>query len=234
MAQLDPKIVEVLRKYGFGQDAAWNCHGTWVVYHKALEQIAAKAGIKYAEPKILVAEKEAAAILVTGSLGDASEWSIGEAVVGLNYKVKNNQPGYPFAMAEKRAKDRVILKLIGLHGLAYSEEEADEFKDSAPRAAPPANSNPPSTNAAKPANDKAATEAEWVKNRKVGPLLDEQDANTLLSTLKLGIRNSDDLDDMKKFIALHDNAITNLPHRHYVELKWAAVEAQERFKKVAA
>src|SRR3954451_5869163 len=34
-------------------------------------------------------------------------------------------------MAEKRAKDRVILKLVGLHGLLYSEEEADEFKSSA-------------------------------------------------------------------------------------------------------
>ncbi len=34
-------------------------------------------------------------------------------------------------MAEKRAKYRVILKLVGLHGLLYSEEEADEFKSSA-------------------------------------------------------------------------------------------------------
>lgn len=32
-------------------------------------------------------------------------------------------------MAEKRGKDRVILKLIGLHGVVYSEEEADEMRD---------------------------------------------------------------------------------------------------------
>ena len=32
-------------------------------------------------------------------------------------------------MAEKRAKDRVILKLVGLHGDVYSEEEADEFQE---------------------------------------------------------------------------------------------------------
>jgi hypothetical protein len=31
-------------------------------------------------------------------------------------------------MAEKRAKDRVILKLIGLHGMVYSEIEADDFR----------------------------------------------------------------------------------------------------------
>ena len=30
-------------------------------------------------------------------------------------------------MAEKRAKDRVILKLIGLHGDAYSQEEGDDL-----------------------------------------------------------------------------------------------------------
>lgn len=30
--------------------------------------------------------------------------------------------------AEKRAKDRVILKLIGIHGLVYSDEEGD-FRD---------------------------------------------------------------------------------------------------------
>jgi hypothetical protein len=38
-------------------------------------------------------------------------------------------------MAEKRAKDRVILKLIELHGFVYSEEEADEFKQSRPGSA---------------------------------------------------------------------------------------------------
>jgi uncharacterized protein YicC (UPF0701 family) len=35
-------------------------------------------------------------------------------------------------MAEKRAKDRVILKLVGLHGDVYSEDEADAFQESAP------------------------------------------------------------------------------------------------------
>jgi len=67
-------------------------------------------------------------ILVVGKHGEKSEWSIGEAVVNSNYKVSGKQAAYPYAMAEKRAKDRVILKLIGLHGFAYSEEEADEFK----------------------------------------------------------------------------------------------------------
>lgn len=122
--QLDPKIVEALKKHGFGPESAWDCHGTWVIYHRVLEQIAAKAGIKFEAPLVLEADgaNKVAAICVTGRMGDASEWSIGEAAPG------NNKNAYPFAMAEKRAKDRVVLKLIGIHGLAYSEDEADDFK----------------------------------------------------------------------------------------------------------
>lgn len=36
-------------------------------------------------------------------------------------------------MAEKRAKDRVILKLVGLHGDVYSQSEADEFQEEQPK-----------------------------------------------------------------------------------------------------
>ena len=64
--------------------------------------------------------------MVVGRMGERSEWSIGEAA---SY---NNKNSYPFAMAEKRAKDRVILKLVGLHGDVYSEDEADAFKESRP------------------------------------------------------------------------------------------------------
>jgi hypothetical protein len=63
-------------------------------------------------------------------MGERMEWSIGEALIGTNYRVSGKQAAYVYAMAEKRAKDRVILKLIELHGLVYSEEEADEFKHS--------------------------------------------------------------------------------------------------------
>jgi hypothetical protein len=124
-----PHILEILKRYGIeAREALWDCHGTWVMYHRHCEIIGAKAGVKYAEPKVLVAERDAAAVLVMGTIGDHTEWSIGEAAVGLNYTVKPKQPGYPFAMAEKRAKDRVILKLVGLSGFVYSEEEADDFK----------------------------------------------------------------------------------------------------------
>lgn len=128
MKKLDPKIGEVLKAHGFDASACWDCHGTWVIYHRVLEQIAASAGIRFDPPQVVEADggNKIAALCVVGNLGDKSEWSIGEAAPG------NNKNAYPWAMAEKRAKDRVILKLIGLHGLAYSEDEADNFKDSAP------------------------------------------------------------------------------------------------------
>ena len=134
--QLDPQIAEVLKSFGYGRDAAWDCHGTWVVYHRVIEQIAAKAGIVFEPPIVLEANSQAkcAAICVTGVIGDKREWSIGEAAPG------NNKNSYPYAMAEKRAKDRVVLKLIGLHGLAYSEDEADDFKNKEPE--PPSKPEP--------------------------------------------------------------------------------------------
>ncbi len=126
--QLDPLLREVLEKHGEDprdtKGVVWDCHGTWVIYHRALERVAARAGIRSDAPLVLEANGpgKCAALCVTAHLADRSDWSIGEAAPG------NNKNSYPFAMAEKRARDRVILKLIGLSGLAYSEEEADDFK----------------------------------------------------------------------------------------------------------
>ena len=123
--QLDQRLQDILQQYHPNPKAAvWDCHGTWVILHKAVELIAAKAGIKFGEPNVIEsnAEKKIAVLSVTGTMGSISEWSIGEAAP------YNNKNGYPYAMAEKRAKDRVVLKLLGLHGEIYSEDEADDFK----------------------------------------------------------------------------------------------------------
>jgi len=118
-------VKKVFQEMGIKPDDTnlWDCHGTMVIKHKTLEKLAAFKGIKFDKPEFIevsIKNKEAA-ILVTGHFGDKSEWSIGEAAP---YNCKNN---YVFAMAEKRAKDRVILKLVGLHGDVYSEDEADDF-----------------------------------------------------------------------------------------------------------
>jgi hypothetical protein len=127
----DARITSILEKYGEDLSSTWLVQGQRVIRHSALERIAARAGIKFAPPDIVRAEEREAVIMVMGDLGDRMEWSIGEANMELNYLTSGKQQAYPYAMAEKRAKDRVILKLIELHGLLYSEEEADEFKQSA-------------------------------------------------------------------------------------------------------
>lgn len=129
----DKKIAEVLAKFGEPMAGnVWHVQGTAVIYHKALERIAAQAQIQFDPPTIVRAERDEAVILVTGRMAERMEWSIGEALIGVNYRVAGKQAAYVYAMAEKRAKDRVILKLIELHGLVYSEEEADEFRYNRP------------------------------------------------------------------------------------------------------
>jgi hypothetical protein len=133
MASANDKIRDVLQRYGEafteGQGGnVWRVQGTPVISHRCLERIAAQAGIAFELPTILRSERDEAVILVAGSLDKRREWSIGEAVINVNYRVSGKQAAYVYAMAEKRAKDRVILKLVELHGLAYSEEEADDFR----------------------------------------------------------------------------------------------------------
>ena len=128
-SDIPDKVVETLKEIGMThQQAGWNCHGTYVLLHKALEKVAVHKGIVFNEPTILEtnSEKKIVSLLVTGKMGDKLEWSIGEAAPSIN---KNS---YPYAMAEKRAKDRVILKLVGLHGDVYAEDEADAFKEVMP------------------------------------------------------------------------------------------------------
>ncbi len=138
MNTTDKKIAEVLGKFGEPMAGnVWRVQGTAVIYHKTLERIAAQANVVFDEPKIIRAERDEAVIQVTGHMGERVEWSIGEALIGVNYRVSGKQAAYVYAMAEKRAKDRVILKLIELHGYVYSEEEADEFKQGRPGFADP-------------------------------------------------------------------------------------------------
>jgi|TARA_R110002020_G_scaffold110911_1_gene256197 hypothetical protein len=123
------KVADTLKEIGMTpSQAGWNCHGTYVLLHKALEKVAVHRKIVFKEPTILEcnSDKKVVSLLVTGNMGDKSEWSIGEA------SPSNNKNSYPYAMAEKRAKDRVILKLVGLHGDVYAEDEADAFKEERP------------------------------------------------------------------------------------------------------
>jgi hypothetical protein len=134
MKPISNEIMALLEEYEIDpKEALWNCHGTWVMYHKYIEKIARIMNIHFQEPTIIEGDYSTgtAVILVTGYISNTATtdkrdmivWSIGES------HPTNTSNKYPYAMAEKRAKDRVILKLAGIHGYIYSEEEADEFKE---------------------------------------------------------------------------------------------------------
>lgn len=133
---LDPRIEAIRASFDLDRAVFWELpqkKGTWLVKHSALEVVAAKSGIVFDNPTIIEANGAdgVAALSVRGETPDGrSEWSIGEA------SPKNNKNAYPWAMAEKRAKDRVILKLIGIHGLVYSEDEMADEARPAPQVAP--------------------------------------------------------------------------------------------------
>lgn len=199
------KIREVLERYGETYDTrkggtVWEVQGTPVISHKCLERIAARAGVQYDMPTILRSERDEAVILVAGSLGERREWSIGEALVNVNYRVSGKQAAYVYAMAEKRGKDRVILKLVELHGLAYSEDEADDFKQ--PQAAAPApppdlrnvhdlhtNGKPIVRNASQETAGKMLTKLWTISGDAVGTWLQRDDVKRALAGLDEVDRN---------------------------------------------
>lgn len=138
---LDPVIKEAFKKVGFSEeevkDGCWllerenkktgeKVKVAWIALHKFLEKVAQRIGIVFDEPKVMNCTDGEVALLVSGGYDNQKAWSIGEA------SPKNCKNEYRWAMAEKRAKDRVILKLLGIAGDMYSEEEADEFKEKTP------------------------------------------------------------------------------------------------------
>lgn len=128
---LDPKIAEFAKKHGVSQDELWVVRpGTYAIKHKALERIAKANGIKFSRPAVLQNDEAGVALLADGSMGDKSDWTTGEA------SAKNCKNQYYWAMAEKRLKDRLILKLLDAHADIYSEDEADDFGDAGERSPP--------------------------------------------------------------------------------------------------
>ena len=109
-----------------GNEATWDCHGTPVVLHKYIEIIGAKLNVSIDSLDVVEAnaEKGIVSMKCVASIKDRQVISYGEC------SPKNNKNAYPYAMAEKRAVDRCILKLANLHGFVYSENEIDDKEPS--------------------------------------------------------------------------------------------------------
>ena len=124
------KIQELQKKYSLSKDDFWNLTGNvWIIKHDAVEKIGKMENVIFENPTIQISERDCcvlfgSATIIKEDKKIAEEWSFGEADLKLNCKNK-----YPYAMAEKRLKDRLTLKLISAYEYGiYSDTEADSFK----------------------------------------------------------------------------------------------------------
>lgn len=129
MGAISKQLQDFMAKHKIAKDEVWEVRaGAYAIKHFAIERIAAKAGIRFDRPAILEHDTASGVVsmIVFGKLGEREEWSTGEA------SPKNNKNAYPYAMAEKRAKGRVALKLLlavdDVDAALYSEEDSEDFK----------------------------------------------------------------------------------------------------------
>ena len=88
-------------------------------------KIAQAEGVHFEMPHVYTARDDIGSVAMVGcaKLDDKIMWATGES------SKANTKNAYPFAMAEKRLKDRLTLMLVGLYDLGvYSDVEADDFK----------------------------------------------------------------------------------------------------------
>jgi len=127
------KIIELMKKHKIQKGDLWDCRGTWVLLHRAVEMLGAAEGVSTEIELVhLNMERKEAAVVCRARRENQVFASFGEAAPA------NNKNAYPLAMAEKRAVDRATLKALALHGHIYSEIEADDFKRGASRPQPAA------------------------------------------------------------------------------------------------
>mgnify|MGYP003131350641 CR=1 FL=1 len=123
------RLKEIKEKFNLGKDDFWEMKrggkSIWILTHDACEKIAYQEGIVFHMPDPKLSNTEPPNIVLYGSatLKDRTEWSNGEA------NPTNCKMPYMNAMAEKRLKDRLTLKLINAYEYQiYSEIEADAFE----------------------------------------------------------------------------------------------------------
>jgi hypothetical protein len=118
---MSDRVKELMAKYAIDKSEIWQLPGgrSYAVKHSAVERIAAQEGVVFDLPQIVEGSSADKMVVLMGTakLGNRVEWSFGEAAPA------NNKNAYPWAMAEKRLKDRLTLKLIEAHGLLYSDDE---------------------------------------------------------------------------------------------------------------
>ena len=116
----------LMKKYDFlAKNDFWDCHGTPIIKHYALLQVALTNKITFGKPEVLDIDlkNRICCIGILVKMGGKEEYDLGEACP------QNCTNAYTTAMAIKRAKDRAIIKILGLYGKIYSDSDVVTDKD---------------------------------------------------------------------------------------------------------
>ena len=121
------EMKSIAAAYELSQDDWWLHPQSkkWIIKHDAVEKIASIEKIKFDLPIVASSDINNVALIISATYKDEKVWTMGEA------RKENCKMAYYWAMAEKRGKDRCVLKLLGMYEKGvYSDVEADEFNQS--------------------------------------------------------------------------------------------------------
>lgn len=128
MAETNKEMMNRLYKeYNLTSDDIFSHKFYKIITRAGIDKIQAAAKIKVTYEPVYINRGERGldvAVKALGVMGDETIETFGEA------SPENTTQSYPFAMAEKRAMARAVLKLAGLYAEGFfSEDESDDFKD---------------------------------------------------------------------------------------------------------
>ena len=123
-------ISDLGKKYKLdGKVDVWKCHDNWILTHDAITKIALLENIKISKIESIYQSETTCKFLVT-MVREDNDGNVIDMVISVGEADKSNCTSrYLACMAEKRGRDRCVLKLIKAYEWGiYSEEEADDFK----------------------------------------------------------------------------------------------------------
>jgi hypothetical protein len=115
---MSPEVEAFRDKYALPPSEMWSAHGTMCIKHRAVRRIAAKEGITVRLGLESIDHEKGLCVFSA-----TAEWNGIEMEEWGEASPSNNKNAYPVAMALKRAYDRCVLALLGIHGWVYSEDE---------------------------------------------------------------------------------------------------------------
>lgn len=122
------RLNELYKKYNLDSEDIFKSPQGWkIITRSGIDKVQSIANIDIKYTHVIV-ERGFVVIKATGTMGDQTIETYGEADMGGAHGKGNCRQNYPVAMSEKRAMSRVVLKLAGFYELGvYSEDESDDF-----------------------------------------------------------------------------------------------------------